>query len=185
MEPIKYEEVERKIVVIRGENILLDGDVAQLYGVETKRVNEAVNNNPEKFPEGYILKLETEEWNSIRSKISTLKQTSRGSHTKYRPKAFTEKGLYMLATILKSPQATYTTIAIIEAFSKLKDLSKNMKDLAVNKDESQRQALIQKSGEIFTEIFSDELVENESETSIELNFAVLKFKHTIKRKKEE
>ena len=69
--------------------------MAALYGVEPKRVNEAVRNNPEKFPDGYILELDNEEAKSLRSKFSTL-DNGRGNHTKYNPKAFTEKGLYML-----------------------------------------------------------------------------------------
>ena len=88
----------------------------------------------------------------------------------------------MLATILKSPQATQTTIAIIEAFSKLKSLSRNIKALSVVTDNAQKQSLLQKSGEIITEILGDDLVSNETETSIELNFAVLKYKHVLKRK---
>ena len=105
----------------RGQRVILDSDVARLYGVNTMRVNEAVKNNPDKFPDGYIITLNNGEWetSSLRSKISTLKTSGRGEHTKYPPKAFTEKGLYMLATILKSPKATQTTIAIIETFAKI------------------------------------------------------------------
>ena len=90
----------------------MDSDVAQLYEVETKRINEAVRNNPEKFPEGYILDVSDKEKKSLRSKISTLEKQGRGQHTKYLPKAFTEQGLYMLATILKSPKATQATLGI-------------------------------------------------------------------------
>ncbi len=92
-------KVEEKIITLRNQQVILDCDVAELYGVETKRINEAVNNNPEKFPEGYVLHLKNQEITSLRSKISTLKNTGRGQHSKYPPKAFTEKGLYMLATI--------------------------------------------------------------------------------------
>ena len=110
--------MEKALLEIRGQRVILDSDVARLYGVETKRVNEAV---PDKFPDGYIITLNNGEWetSSLRSKISTLKTSGRGEHTKYPPKAFTEKGLYMLATILKSPKATQTTIAIIETFAKI------------------------------------------------------------------
>lgn len=107
---IGYKEVEEKVLTVGEQSVLLDSSVAELYGVETKRVNEAVRNNPDKFPEGYIIALSTEEWDSLRSKISTLKKPGRGKHAKFLPKAFTEKGLYMLATILKSPKATQTTI---------------------------------------------------------------------------
>ena len=88
----------------------------------------------------------------------------------------------MLATILKSPQATQTTIAIIEAFSKLKTLSRNIKTLAATDDESHKRELLKQSGEIITEILDDPTQSNETETTIELNFAVLKFKHTLKTK---
>ena len=84
----------------------MDFEVAELYGVETKRINEAVKNNTDKFPENYILELSEEEVKSLKSKISTLKSKGRGQHSKYIPKAFTEIGLYMLATILKSQRAT-------------------------------------------------------------------------------
>ena len=97
------------------------------------------------------------------------------------PKAFTEKGLYMLATILKSPQAVKTTIAIIETYAKMKKLSSNIKTLSVINDDDQKNSLLQKSGEIIAEILDDDLVTNEKETSIEINFAVLKFKHSIKK----
>ena len=114
------------MVTLRDQQVILDSDVAELYGVETKRVNEAVSNNPEKFPEGYIWELTEEEVLALRSKISTLKKAGRGQHSKYPPKAFTEKGLYMLATILKSPEAVETTIAIVEAYAKLRELSRVM-----------------------------------------------------------
>ena len=98
------------------------------------------------------------------------------------PKAFTEKGLYMMATILKSQQATEATFAIIETFSKIRELSRNIKELSVVQDKAQQKSLMQKSGELITEIFDDDLQTSDTETTIELNFAVLKFKHTIKKK---
>ena len=93
-EIIGYKEVEEKVLTVRGKNVLLDSCVAELYGVETKRINEAVANNLDKFPDGYIIALESEEWDNLKSKIST---SSWGGKHKL-PKAFTEKGLYMLAT---------------------------------------------------------------------------------------
>jgi hypothetical protein len=119
---INYKAVEAKVMTIRRQKVILDSDVAMLYGVETKRINEAVTNNPDKFPEGYILQLDTEEMAALRSKLSTLEDTpeGRGHYSKYNARAFTEKGLYMLATILKSPQATQTTIAIVETFAKIR-----------------------------------------------------------------
>jgi hypothetical protein len=90
----------------------------------------------------------------------------------------------MLATILKSERATQTTIAIVETFAKIKNLTRNIKELSNARDEQKKQNLLQKSGEIIAEIFEDGLVANESETTIEMNFAVLKFKHTIKKSKQ-
>lgn len=88
----------------------------------------------------------------------------------------------MLATILKSPTAAQTTIAIIEAFSKIRELSRNIKELTTVKDKSHQQNLMQKSGEIIAKILDDDLQTTDTETSIEINFAVLKFKHIIKKK---
>ena len=102
MEIVNLEKIKNLIIEIRGEKVILDSDVAELYGVGTKRINEAVKNNPEKFPEGYILELSEAELNILRTKFSTTKL----SKTRTMPKALTEKGLYMLATILKSKTAT-------------------------------------------------------------------------------
>jgi hypothetical protein len=97
---LKIEEIETKIFEIRNQKVLLDSDVAYLYGVETRAINQAVKNNPNKFPDGYIIELTNIEWNALKSKFST---SIRGGKTKL-PKAFTEKGLYMLSTILKHNQ---------------------------------------------------------------------------------
>jgi len=115
-QPIKFENVQDRIVELRGERVLLDADVAELYGVETKRINEAVKNNADKFPAGYIMDVEAEEFKELRSKFSTAKFAK----TRVLPKAFTEKGLYMMATILKSKRATVATLAIIEAYATLR-----------------------------------------------------------------
>ena len=112
----KFETLKDRIIEIRNQKVLLDGDVAEIYGVETKRINEAVKNNPDKFPDGYILELDKTEWDGLKSKFST---STKGGKVKP-PKAFPEKGLYMLATILKSPQAVQATLAIIETKRRVK-----------------------------------------------------------------
>ncbi|MBC8438889.1 MAG: ORF6N domain-containing protein [Deltaproteobacteria bacterium] len=175
---IKIEDVQNKIVEIQGQKVLLDSDVAEIYKVETKRINEAVRNNPDKFPYGYIVELSKNEWDLLKSKFSTSK---RGGKVKI-PKAFSEKGLYMLATILKSQQAVQATLAIIETFSKMRKLTRNIKTLSNVKDKSEQKALMQRSGEMIAELLDDDLQTTDTETSIELNFAVLKFKHKIKKK---
>jgi len=190
---LNLEIIEDKLLEIRNKKVLLDRDVAHLYGIETKRVNEAVKNNLEKFPEGYVSYLDEEETDFLRSKFSTLEirnepveffdRFQKLKHSTVRPKAFTDKGLYMLATILKSPKATETTIAIIETYSKLKQFSKAIQSISVNQNENSRQDLMKKGNELLSEILEDELPIDETETSIEFNFALLKLKHTVKRKK--
>ena len=107
---------------------------------------------------------------------------SKVAKTRVLPKVFTEKGLYMIATILKSKQATEATFAIIETFSKIRQLSRNIQELSVVQGKGDQKALMQKSGEMIAELLDDDLQTTDTETSIELNFAVLKFKHTIKKK---
>lgn len=184
-EIVGYKEVEEKVLTVREQSVLLDSSVAELYGVETKRVNEAVGNNPDKFPEGYVIALSSEEWEALRSKNSTLNAVGRGKHTKYPPKAFTEKGLYMLATILKSPKATQTTIAIVETFTKMRELSRSLAQVSEAQDANHQKALLQKSGEILADVLGDDLEISGEETTIEVNFAIMKIRHTIKRSKRK
>ena len=178
---IKQADVENKIIHVRNTSVILDSDIAELYGVETKRVNEAVKNNPDKFPKDYLFELDKDEWEEVKSKFST--SPLGGGKVKV-PKAFTEKGLYMLATILKSPKATQTTISIVETFSKVKEITTAMRKLPmVKKDSPEQQTLIQKTGELITDlIVPEELKSAESEACVELNFAVVKFKYSVKRK---
>jgi hypothetical protein len=178
MKSLQFEDVERKLLVIRNQQVLLDFDVAGLYGVETKRINEAVKNNPERFPDGYICQItvpEKKELVEIYDRFRTLK------HSSARPKAFTERGLYMLATILKSEKAVETTLAIVETFAKIRELTRTVKALSLSPGKAQQKTLMQKSGKLIAEVLDDGLVTRGSKTTIELNFAVLKFKHTIKK----
>lgn len=184
---ITTNEVEKMMLSIRGKNVLLDRDVAALYGVETRIVNQAVKNNPAKFPQGYIIELNEEESAVLRSKISTLEQKmGRGRHSKYNIKAFTERGLYMLATILKSPRAIEATLAIIDTFTMTRQLARTMESLQTVEDGGEQQkTLLQKTGEILADIVGNNLSTATSETEIELNFAVVKIKHKITRKKDQ
>ncbi len=112
--------VENMIYEIDGKEVMLDSDLANLYQVETKRINEAVKNNPEKFPKRFSWKLSIKETTEIsRSKFSTLK-TKQGSNIKYGARVFTEQGVYMLATILKSKVATEVSIRIMDTFVKMR-----------------------------------------------------------------
>jgi hypothetical protein len=179
---LELQEVEKKVITLRNQQVILDRDVAVLYAVTTKAINQAVKNNPEKFPTGYIFTL------SEKEKIEVVKNFDHLTKLKFSPqlpKAFTEKGLYMLATILKGNRATETTISIIETYARIKHLTKNLRELTKVTDEKKRDNLIQKSGELIAEVLDADLAIDESETTIELNFAVLKFKHTIKKKKDK
>jgi ORF6N domain len=182
MNVVKLESIENRIVAIRGEKVLIDVDVAEIYGVETKRVNEAVKNNLDKFPEDYLFEVNQDEKSEL---VENFDRFNRLKHSTANPKAFTEKGLYMLATILKSKQATETTFAIIETFARIRHLSRNLKQLTEAKSEAQQKALMQKSGEIIAEVLGEELATTDTETTVELNVAFLKVKHTIKRKRGE
>lgn len=174
-----FEDVEKAVIELRGKKIILDSEVAKLYGVTTREINQAVKNNPEKFPTGYILKLDKNE------KMKVVKIFDNLSHIKFSPvmpNAFTEKGLYMLATILKGDRATQTTIAIVETFAKIKELSRNLIKISDLQDAREQKSLMQRSGKMFSEILGESMAVKDTETSIELNFAVLKLKHTVVRK---
>jgi len=182
--PITIAEVESKLIPMRGQMVLLDKDLAEIYGVETKRINEAVKNNPDKFPEGYIWEMNEEESSVLRSKISTIEnKEGSGHHSKYNYKAFTEKGLYMLATILKGPQATQTTLSIIETYAQVKEMARTMEALQnVADGGEQQQNLLQKVGEMLANVVGSNLSTETTETEIEFNFAVVKIKHKVIRK---
>ena len=176
---VNFKDVEKVLLEIRGQRVLLDKDVAKLYGVNTMRVNEAVKNNPDKFPTGYIIELTKDEKNEVIENFDNPKL----KFSPVLPKAFTEKGLYMLATILKSPKATQTTIAIIETFAKIKELTRTVSKISESHDEQEQKGLIQHGGDILSDLLYQEIPISSTETSVELNFAVLKLRHTIKRKK--
>jgi len=147
------------------------------------KLSKLVKNNPEKFLEGYIFKLSSSE------KLELVKNFHRFFSSLKRsavlPTAFTEKGLYMLATILKSPHATETTIAIVETFAKIREFGKAVSQLPYATDEKAQKALMQRSGKLIAELLDDNIMEvSGDETTIELNLAALKIKHTVKRDKK-
>jgi len=173
-------DVDSKIVEIRNIKVIVDSDVATLYGVETREINQAVKNNPDKFPNGYIITVNKDEKNEL---IKIFDRFNSLKHSTAPVKAFTEKGLYMLATILKSPQATQTTLAIIETFARIRELTRTVGALAKRTAKDEKKLLMQKSGEIILDILGDSLKVAETETTFEINLAVMNLKHTIKKKK--
>ena len=169
------------IIVIRETPVISDADVAFLYGVETRRVNEAVKNNPEKFPADYMFAITQKEKDDLRSKISTTRVSSK---SRAQTKVFTEKGLYMLATVLKSSRAIDVTFAIIETFAKVRSLKRELKELHRETDKERQNAKMQHFGEVLSDIVMPDLETSETESTLELNFLIGKIKHTVKRVKK-
>ena len=132
--PVPVEMIERKIFLIRGQKVMLDRDLAELYGVPTRRLNEQVMRNRTRFPADFMFQLTLEEARaapSIRSQNATLK---RGQHLKYAPYAFTEQGVAMLSSALRSGRAIEVNIVIMRAFVKLREILATHKDLAQKLD---------------------------------------------------
>jgi len=131
---VPVERIAQAILVIRGHKVLLDVDLATLYGVETRRLNEQVRRNAQRFPADFMFQLTAQEWAALRSQIATLK-TGRGQHRKYPPHAFTEHGAIMAATVLNSSRAVEVSIYVVRAFVKLRELLATHKELAKRLDE--------------------------------------------------
>jgi len=125
---IPDELVVNKIHMIRGQKVMLDMDLAELYQVENKRLKEAVRRNIFRFPEDFMFELTTEEIESLRTQFASLK-TGRGQHTKYKPFAFTEQGVAMLSSILNSKTAIHVNIQIIRIFTKMRQVILDHKDI--------------------------------------------------------
>lgn len=123
------ESISLSIAALRGQRVILDSDLAALYGVETKRFNEAVKRNAARFPADFMFQLSAEESDSLRSQIATLK-TGRGQHRKYLPYVFTEHGAIMAAMVLNSPRAVEVSVYVVRAFVRLREAAVLHKDLA-------------------------------------------------------
>ncbi len=160
---ITFEQIEDKIIFIHNQQVIIDSDVATLYGGETKEINQVVKNNPDKFPDGYIIVTP----NKVKTElVKNFDRFNKLKHSSILPNAFTEKGLYMLATILKSPTATQTTIAIVETFAKVRLLSQTITELSDNPEETKQKSLMEKSGEIISDLFSYDKGNTDTETSM-------------------
>ena len=123
------EQVQRRIHFLRGHKVMLDSDLAELYKVPTKRLNEQVRRNAARFPLDFMFQLTSEEDDSLRSQFATLK-TGRGRHRKYLSYAFTEQGVAMLSTVLNSERAVQVNIAIMRAFVRLREMLATHRELA-------------------------------------------------------
>ena len=118
---------EQCIVRLRGQSVMLDADLAAIYGVAVKRLNQQVTRNRDRFPEDFCFQLAEPEWRSLRLQNATLK---RGQHRKYMPYVFTEHGAIMAATVLNSPQAVQMSVAVVRAFVKLRRMALSVEALA-------------------------------------------------------
>jgi phage regulator Rha-like protein len=118
---VRAEQIEQVIHVIRGERVMLDSDLADLYGVEVRVLNQQVRRNRDRFPADFLFQLAEEEWTALRSQFVTL-NVGRGRHRKYLPYAFTQNGVAMLSSVLRSPRAVQVNIEIMRAFVRLRRL---------------------------------------------------------------
>ncbi|MDR0577988.1 MAG: ORF6N domain-containing protein [Candidatus Accumulibacter sp.] len=132
--PAAAESIALSIVTVRDQRILLDSDLAQLYGVETKRLNEQVRRNGARFPDDFMFQLTAGEYAALRSQFAALK-TGRGQHRKYLPYAFTEHGAIMAAMVLNSPRAVEVSVYVVRAFVRLRESAATHRDLAKRLDE--------------------------------------------------
>ena len=180
--PLLMKEVEGKIAVIRNQEVIADADVASLYGVETREVNQAVKNNLDKFPTRYMFELSTNELHDLKSKILISKVSP---NNRKPTKVFTERGLYMLATVLKGERARDITFAIIETFAKVHELKRELLELHKETDKEKQTSKMQHFGEVLTDIVMPDLQTSETESTLEINFFIGKLKHTVKRVRKE
>ena len=124
---VVVQEVGQKIFLIRGQRVMLDRDLAALYGITTFNLKKAVRRNKERFPADFMLRLTTEEYAALRFQIGILK---RGRHAKYLPSAFTEQGVAMLSSVLRSKRAIQVNIAIMRVFVRMRQVLAGHKELA-------------------------------------------------------
>jgi hypothetical protein len=118
--PASTETIERRILLVRGQRVMLDSDLADLYGVSTKRLNEQVRRNIRRFPADFMFQLSSDEAAALRSQSATL-EAGRGKYRKYLPYVFTEQGVAMLSSVLNSERAVQVNIEIMRAFVRLKE----------------------------------------------------------------
>ena len=130
---IEPAQVQQMIHVIRGERVILDRDLAQLYGVETKNLKRQVKRNLERFPSDFMIELTREEYNSLRCQNGTI-ENGRGEHSKYLPYAFTENGVAMLSSVLTSEVAVQINIQIMRAFTWLRQTLSAIAETTIRQD---------------------------------------------------
>ena len=155
--------VQSRMLTIRNQQVLLDRDVAALYGVQTKEINQAIRNNPGKFPEGFVFRMNDEEFANWKSKILTSN----------------------LSTILKGDIATRATLAIVNTYAQVRSMVRDMEAIQTEKAGSPEQAsLLTRAGHKLAGLIGDNLSTESRKTTIELNLALLKITHEVTQRKE-
>lgn len=191
MSIIKFEALESKLIQYKNQLVLLDKDVANLYDIEPKKLRQQLKRNIEKFPEDYAYQLTEEDLDMLVSQNVTPSKKVFGGSLPY---VFTKKGLYMVATILKSHKATEATFIIIETFAKVKELSRNINCIMKTTDEETQKELANKSNRILEEIIEiepDTLADDEegetveTTTKFEFNLGFAKVSRSVKRLKSK
>lgn len=178
MEESNIEKVGSRVITLRDTQVIIDRDVAEIYGVTTRRINEAVKNNPAKFPMGYVFELSDSEKKELLENFDRFEPLK---HSTVMPHAFTEKGLYMLATIIKSKVATEATIAIIETYTKLRELARSIQAVNDHVEEPDNVSL----QKMMTEVFADSLPVKMRKTTFSVNTGIIKFSVETIREHEE
>ena len=181
VQPVSMDDVQDKIIILRGQRVLLDRDVAELYGVGTKEINQAVKNNPKKFPYGFIFGVDEYEKDEL---VKNFDRFNSLKHSTATPNAFTERGLYMLATIMKGDQAIETALAIVNTYATVKELARTIRSLQETESQAEQKPLLKRTGELIGDVLGSDLSTTGTETELELNFAVVKIKHKVTRNKK-
>jgi prophage antirepressor-like protein len=190
LEVTKFTTFENKLIELKDRLVLLDKDVAELYEIEPKRLREQLKRNLEKFPQDYAYQLTDNELEFMVSQNATPSKKQFGGTN---PWVFTEKGLYMVSTILKSKNALNATFTIIETFAKVKELSRNINDIMKTTDEQIQKELAQNSNRILEEIIDiepDILADDEdgevieTTTKFEFNLGFAKVSRSVKKVKK-
>jgi phage regulator Rha-like protein len=153
---IKKIAIEEKIYHVRGFQVMLDSELAEIYGIETRSFNQAVKRNEERFPESFRFQLTTHEYDSLRSQIVTLNNLSRGQHRKYMPYVFTERGVAMLSAVLRSKSAIEISIQIMNSFVEMRKFFATHGDLVMKIQHIEQKQILHeaKTKEKFEAIFS-------------------------------
>lgn len=172
--------IKDKIILLKNKPILLDRDVAEIYGVETKDINRAVKNNPEKFPNGYIIELDKSTKDEL---VKNFHRFDNLKHSTATIKAFTERGLYMLATILKGERAVKTTIKIIDTFARFKEATGDLNLAANTKEANEKAGFLKRAGITIMDLLTDNLQQDTTttKTKITLDLGIMKIEREIEK----